>query len=258
MEISSKKKNGNLKKKDKRRNERNNQVKKLLKIFSLLFNAYGEQGWWPLTPEGKTKPIHNARRPETEKQKFEVIVGAILTQNTAWLNVEKAIENLNKAKALSIEKIARIKDKELETLIRPAGYYKQKAERLKRVATYILKNYKSIKEFFNKPLDELRQELLKLKGIGNETADSILLYAAEKPIFVIDAYTKRIFSRLGFFDENISYEKAQEFFMQLPKDVELFKEYHALIVEHGKKTCRRLPKCTICCLRGRCNYNSSK
>jgi len=231
---------------------------RLKTIYRELLKTYGKQGWWPLTPPGALETRNHSGKPINEKHRFEIIVGAILTQNTSWKNVEKAIFELNKEKLIDIKKISKVSRPKLAKLIRSSGYYNQKAERLKVFARHILKYYNgSIASFFNKSLSDLRKELLKIKGIGPETADSILLYAAEKPSFVVDAYTKRVFSRLNLLNES-SYDEIQRFFMQnLPKDVGLFKEYHALIVEHAKQHCRKRPVCEGCILRAKCKFQSN-
>ncbi len=221
-------------------------------IYKKLFKAYGRQGWWPLTNNKLSDG-----RPKHDGHRFEIIVGAILTQGTNWKNVEKAINELNKQNLLDINKISKLPRKKLAMLIKSAGYYNQKAERLKLIANYILKNYKSISKFFNLPTKNLREELLSIKGIGPETADTIILYAADRPSFVIDAYTRRIFSRLKLIDENESYDKIQQFFMQnLPSDADMFKEYHALIVRHAKQYCRKKPLCENCILKKFCNLQN--
>ena len=223
----------------------------ILLIYKKLYSKYSPQGWWPLTIKGY-KSKHHVGRPKKDKHRFEIIIGAILTQNTNWKNVEKAIYNLSKNDLIDIKKISKVNQKKLGELIRPAGYYNQKAERLKIIANYILKNYKgNISSFFKKDMKELREELLKIKGIGPETADSIVLYAAEKPVFVIDAYTKRIFERLGF--KGNDYDEWQRLFMDsLKKDVNTFKEYHALLVELGKRNCKTKAECSGCPLVGIC------
>jgi len=187
---------------------------------------------------------------------------ATLTQNINWNNVEKALHNLSKDILIDVNKIVKINQKRLGGLIRPAGYYNQKAERLKIIANYILNNYQgNINHFFNyerldnrglkKHIQELRNELLKIKGIGPETADSIILYAAEKPVFVIDAYTKRIFGRLGFNAND--YDAWQRLFMDtLSHDLDVFKEYHALIVEQAKRHCKKKAECDDCPISGFC------
>jgi endonuclease-3 related protein len=202
-------------------------MNKLQTIYKKLYNAYGKQNWWPIT---------------TKHRRWEVIVGAILTQNTSWKNVEKAISNLNQAKALGMEKIKQIKKQKLAKLIKPSGYFNQKAERLKIAAEFFSKN--------NKPT---REQLLKVKGIGPETADSILLYAYSKPVFVIDLYTKRIFSRVGMCKSVCSYDELQNIFHKsLKKDSKMFNEYHALIVELAKQHCKKKPECRGCPIYSNC------
>lgn len=203
----------------------------LKKTYKKLFTAFGHQHWWP----GDTP--------------FEVIVGAILTQNTAWTNVEKAIHNLRKAKLLNPKRLHNLSQAELAQHIRPAGYFNIKAKRLKYFLNYLFDDYGgNLKKMFKKRTDALRRELLQVNGIGPETADSILLYAGNHPIFVIDAYTKRIFSRHGIIPADADYHDVQELFMRnLPHDVKLFNEYHALIVKTGKDFCRtKKPLCSKC------------
>jgi len=223
------------------------------KLYNQLYKEYGKQGWWPLSKDNLYTKHHNGA-PETEKDILEICLGAILTQNTNWNNVEKCIYNLNKEKLIDVKRLKKIKTEKLSQLIRSSGYYNQKAIKIKHFIDYIynkkinvLRNSKRIsgtqkfsKKIFDdlkkKKIEELRAELLTVKGIGPETADSIMLYAFEKPIFVIDAYTKRIFSRLGLCKEDVSYDELQKMFMEaLPRDVKLFKEYHALLVAHGKR-----------------------
>lgn len=208
-------------------------------IFRQLQDHFGPQQWWP------------AETP------FEVIVGAILTQNTAWTNVEKAIANLKAAQALSPQALCRLALADLEALIRPAGFFRQKAVRLRNVSSVLVANYDgSVELFCTGPLDEARVRLLALPGIGPETADSILLYAAHRSSFVIDAYTRRIFSRLGILDGSEGYEAIRTRFMaELPADAALFNEYHALIVTLAKACCRkRQPLCPRCPLRAHCRF----
>ncbi|MBS3067549.1 endonuclease [Candidatus Micrarchaeota archaeon] len=188
--------------------------KRLLSIYKELLNQFGQQKWWPADSA------------------FEVVVGAILTQNTNWKNVEKAIANLKNENKLNEKAILEITISELENLIRSSGFYKQKAERLK-LAT---KKWFELKDKNDLSIDVLRKELLSVKGIGKETADSIILYAFEKPIFVIDAYTRR-FCKKYFNFESKNYDEYRTFFEDnLSQDLELFKEYHALIVEWAKNT----------------------
>ncbi|NQT07367.1 MAG: endonuclease III domain-containing protein [Candidatus Omnitrophica bacterium] len=207
---------------------------KLLLIYRKLHKEFGPRDWWPAdTP-------------------FEVIVGAILTQNTAWTNVEKAIRNLKKAKCLNPKGLSELSNDRLAGLIRPAGYYNIKAKRLKNFLKVLQKEFGgSLKRLFKLPLKRLREKLLSINGIGPETADSILLYAGKKPIFVIDAYTKRVLLRHGMIDDGATYEQMQAIFMKhLPRSVKLFNEYHALIVELAKGYCRKRAHCTLCPLKG--------
>ena len=207
-------------------------------IYDVLLKRYGPQGWWP----GNTR--------------FEVITGAILTQNTAWTNVEKAIANLKKARILHPEAMREASIKTLASLIRPAGYYNIKAKRLKNFLAFLFSRYGgSLGRMAKAPTETLRRELLSVNGIGPETCDSILLYAFGRPVFVVDAYTKRIFSRIGLVDEAESYDEVKAFFeSNLPRKAPLYNEYHALIVRHGKETCRTKPRCEGCCLRSMCAY----
>lgn len=200
----------------------------------MLHAEFGPRHWWP----GDTK--------------IEIIIGAILTQNTAWVNVEKAISNLKKEKSLSVSKLAGISEKKLAMLIRPSGYYNVKANRVKNFLKFLNVSYAgSIDKMFRQEVRKLRDELLSVKGIGRETADSILLYAGNKPVFVVDAYTKRIFSRHGFVSESAEYGEIQSFFTDnLPGGPGLFNEYHALIVELGKSICKsKKPLCNKCPIR---------
>ena len=206
----------------------------LTDVYDRLFDRYGPQHWWP----GETP--------------FEVIIGAILTQSTAWTNVEKAIANLKSAGALDPEFLHSISIDKLATLIRPSGYYNAKAAKLKTFVEWLTRDYGgSLDRLFELDTSDLRKELLSIHGIGPETADSILLYAAHRPIFVIDAYTKRIIGRLGLAPSSDSYEAFQQLFMDnLPQDEGMSNEYHALLVRHGKDVCRKTPKCDGCCLAG--------
>ncbi|HBO84515.1 MAG: endonuclease [Deltaproteobacteria bacterium GWC2_42_11] len=203
----------------------------LKKTYKKLFKAFSRQYWWP----GRTQ--------------FEIIVGAILTQNTAWTNVEKAIKNLKKAKVLYPRKMHDLSERELAKLIRPAGYFNIKAKRLKHFLNYLFDKYSGrLDKLFKKRTDKLRRELLLVNGVGMETADSILLYAGSHPIFVVDTYTKRILSRHMIISEDANYDEIQDIFMKnLPHDVKIFNEYHALFVKLGKDFCRnRKPLCSKC------------
>jgi endonuclease-3 related protein len=179
------------------------------------------------------------------------MVGAILTQNTSWGNVEKAIQNLKGKGILNPEGIHRLKKWELAPLIRSSGYYRIKADRLKAFIDFLYEEFDgNLQKMRKRKLEDLRERLLGVKGIGPETADSILLYGLKKSIFVVDAYTKRILSRHGIISDKASYEEVQKLFMDhLPHDEKLFNEYHALIVHLGKMVCRKVPKCDICPLK---------
>jgi len=185
------------------------------------------------------------------------MVGAILTQSTAWLNVEKAIANLRAAGALSPRALRRLGLPELAALVRPSGYYNAKARKLKALVQWLEECcHDDLTRLFAGSAEELRPQLLAVYGIGEETADSILLYAAGKPVFVIDAYTRRVIDRLGFSPDDRSYAAYQALFMDnLPADVGLFNEYHALFVYLGKNVCRRRPLCPQCCLRNVCKFD---
>lgn len=204
--------------------------KDLYEIYKLLFNAFGPQGWWPA------------------RTRFEIIVGAILTQNTAWPNVEKAIKNLQKAGLLDLHALYRTSSYNLYPLLRPSGYYRIKAKRLKCLVKFLQDKYSgNLNELFREPLEKLRRELLEVNGIGQETADSILLYAGKKPIFVVDAYTRRILGHIGILRHRERYEDIQKLFMEnIPKDIKIYNEYHALIVRLGKDICRKKPLCGVC------------
>lgn len=206
----------------------------LMKIYQKLFKTYGPRHWWP----GDTP--------------FEVMVGAILTQNTNWRNVEKAIEQLKRRGLLNMRGIGQLKKLELASLIRSSGYYRIKADRLKSFVGFVIEEYSgSVRKMTREKLEVLRLKLLKVKGIGPETADSILLYGLRKPIFVVDAYTKRILSRHGIISESASYEEIQRLCMNhLSHKEKLFNEYHALLVHLGKTLCKKIPKCDICPLKG--------
>jgi len=210
----------------------------LLEIYDRLMAYYGPQYWWP------------AQEP------FEVMVGAILTQSAAWVNVEKAITRMKAAGVLSPGAIRAIGESELARLIYPSGYYNAKARKLKAFAVWLGESYADdLYKLFGNEVSRLRRQLLDVYGIGPETADSIILYAAEKPVFVIDAYTRRIIDRVGLAPAGKGYGSYQSLFMDnLPADVRLFNEYHALLVYLAKNACRKRPLCRQCCLSSICRY----
>lgn len=203
----------------------------LMAYHRILADKLGPQHWWP------------AETP------FEVIVGAILTQNTSWKNVEAAITNLKREKLLSPLAIEKVSVPRLERLIRSSGYFRQKAKKLKAFVRFLRREYGgALKRMFRTPTAELREKLLGVHGIGPETADSILLYAARKEVFVVDAYTKRILSRHGWTEEDVDYEEMRSLVENnLPRDVSLYNEFHAQFVQVGKNWCRpRDPRCSEC------------
>ncbi|MEJ5229601.1 MAG: endonuclease III domain-containing protein [Pseudothermotoga sp.] len=207
----------------------------LLKVYQILYESYGPQDWWPA------------------ESWFEVIVGAVLTQNTSWKNVERAIVNLKSNGLLEPQRFCAISVQELATFIKSAGFYNLKAQRLKNIVN-LLNEY----DFdFQRLSNELtREKLLSVKGIGKETCDSILLYAFNKPIFVVDNYTKRIFSRLHIIQQKDNYDAVQKLFELIPKDTKIYQEYHALIVKHAKDFCtKKKPKCNFCVIRNLCKYS---
>ncbi len=202
----------------------------LSEMYQAMRAAFGHRGWWP----GETP--------------FEVMVGAILTQRTNWRNAERAVDALREEGLLRPGALARLEPERLQELIRPAGYYRQKAARLLRLARWAeQRTGGDLCVLADVPSDELREELLALRGIGPETADSILLYALERPTFVVDTYTHRVVVRHGLLEPDCGYVELKELFeAHLPRDVELFKDYHAQLVEVGKRFCRTQPRCAGC------------
>lgn len=208
----------------------------ITKVYKILLKEFGPRGWWPINGKYSAE-FKNKIKSKVEK--FEICAGAILTQSTNWKNVEKALDEMRKKGLISRDKLIQIDEKELARIIKPAGYHNQKAKKLKEFAKF--------------KGDVTRENLLDIWGIGPETADSILLYAYDQPFFVVDAYTKRIFSRLGMCDAKDNYEKIQKMFHEnLEKDFKIFNEYHALLVELGKRNCKTKPICETCVLRKIC------
>ncbi len=205
--------------------------KRLRGIHDRMLEHYGEQKWWPA------------------KTAFECVVGAILTQNTAWTNVEKAIGLIRRKTEITVEGIENTPEQALARLVRPSGYFNQKARRLKIFARFVTENYDgNINKLLSEKTEKLRKTLLEIEGIGPETADSIVLYAAGRPSFVVDAYTKRILSRHGLADEKAPYDSVRKLFMDnLPRKATIFNEYHALIVRTAKERChKKKPDCAGC------------
>ncbi|MEL7671325.1 endonuclease III domain-containing protein [Methanobacterium sp.] len=215
----------------------------IIKIYDKLYDLYGPQGWWPLINHDGTNPTktgairgyhpENYDLPAKRDQIYEIILGAILTQNTSWLSAEMALFNLNELNVIDPEKLLKLDVETLKSAIRCAGFLNQKSVYLREITRFFIEIDGNV---------PTRKELLAVKGVGNETADSILLYAYKQPQFVVDAYTKRIFSHLGIVSEDIKYMELKELFeSNLPEDVPLYQEYHALIVEHAKRYYSKKP-----------------
>jgi endonuclease-3 related protein len=205
----------------------------LPKYFETLFAAHGPQHWWPA------------------RTRFEMIVGAILTQNTSWTNVERAIRNLRAANLLSPKGMRAIRASRLASLLRPSGYFRQKTKTIKCFVQFLYKTHRgSLSRMFGTPTELLREQILAVHGIGPETADSILLYAGKQPVFVVDAYTRRILERHSLSHYRAGYEEIRAMLQtSLPRDQQLFNEFHALIVHVGKNFCRpNHPRCSECSL----------
>ena len=206
----------------------------LIELYQTMHSALGPQDWWP------------------GESPLEVVVGAVLVQNTAWRNVERAIANLKSENLLNVECLHRAQTERLEQLLQPAGYFRVKTKRLQHVIRFFVEQHGgSLDNLFALPIDQARQQLLSVNGVGPETADSILLYAGELPRFVVDAYTRRILLRHNWIAPPATYDAMQQLFeRRLEADVALYNEYHALIVRVGNEFCRAKPKCEGCPLRG--------
>ena len=234
----------------------------LRSIFDRLFEAFGPQGWWPTTPRGDIRPRYypeKACRRLEENEQWEIVVGAMLTQNTAWRNVESALAGLWQQGLMDLHAMGSAPLDRLALAVRPSGYFNQKAARLQNIAAYIEERHAGdITDFLRLSPRELRAELLSLKGVGPETADSILLYAAQVPRFVIDAYTRRILGRLGVVEPEVQYDDLQtKFESELPRELEIYNEFHALLVKLATTSCKTIPECRSCCLKECCSYFES-
>jgi len=207
--------------------------RRLLRLYDALYRRFGPQGWWP------------------GRSAFEIIVGAILTQSTAWVNVERALARLRRAGALQPAVLARLAPAQVAALVRASGVYRVKAGRLRAFARHLVRRHGGrLHRFLRQPAPALRAELLAVPGMGRETADSILLYAAGRPVFVVDGYTRRIFVRHRLVSPDVDDAKLQALFeANLPRDPALFNEYHALLVRVAKEYCRTRPRCEACPLR---------
>lgn len=219
-------------------------------IYGALLKSFGPQGWWPIN---KVYSAGDYSKPSSESQMLEICVGAILTQNTNWSNVEKALERLRAENVFSLQKLSSVPEEKLAEFIKSSGYFRQKAKKLQIFVNRVRK-HGSLKAFFSRPTLVVREELLSLWGIGPETADSMLLYAGKHPVFVIDAYTKRIMSRFGVCARDVEYHDLQKLFHEnVKRDVVVFNEYHALLVELAKRNCAKSnPSCSTCPLGSSC------
>ncbi len=202
----------------------------LTELYQAMLQSLGPQHWWP------------------GQNALEIVIGAVLTQNTNWANVERAIKNLRKADLIDVAGLDRIDAEGLGELIRPAGYFRVKTKRLKNLMGFIMDRYQGdLEAMFDQPIGSLRRQLLSVNGVGPETADDIILYAAGKPTFVVDTYTYRVLLRHGLIDPDADYQQIKDLFEQnLPEDVALYNEYHALLVVVGKNHCRPKPRCQNC------------
>lgn len=233
----------------------------IILIYEILLDKYGLQGWWPVYSlrniEGRDNRGYlicgvsigtDRNLPLRKSSKYEIAIGAILTQNTAWTNVEKALSNLIDLNLMDPKIISDIDQKELANVIRPSGYYNQKAKKIKILTRFLLEG-----DYLKDGNIPHRADLLNLWGIGEETADSILLYAYNIPVFVVDAYTKRIFTRIGLLEESADYEEISRIFTNnFENDSVIFQEYHALIVRHAKEYCKKKALCKTCILNNIC------
>ncbi len=236
----------------------------LQKIYQILLKRYGPQGWWPLVEYAGTNPTLRGRLtgyhpgnyelPDTEKQMLEIMLGAILTQNTSWVNAEKALFELHNKSLIDIPRLLRVPLDQLAPIVRSSGYYNQKAARILNLAYYLTDH--PISSLLKRSLEDLRPELRAIKGMGNETCDSVLLYALKKQIFVVDAYTKRLLIRFGLITPTDTYEEVQTLFHhEIQSSVDVYNEYHALIVQHCVHCCVKVPLCESCPLTDFCQKN---
>ena len=212
-----------------------------IQTYNRLYERYGPQNWWPADSA------------------FEIIIGAILTQSTSWVNAKKALENLKSSGYLSPHKIRSLSHIELANLLRPSQYFNSKAKKVQEFSKHLgARHEDDIDKMLSQDTTTLRKELLSIYGIGQETTDDILLYAAQKPVFVVDSYTRRIFARLRLSSLSQTYLDYQQLFQKhLPNDKALYNEYHALIVRHAKIACKTDPLCTNCCLIQSCHYGKN-
>jgi endonuclease-3 related protein len=225
----------------------------LRSVYKKLLAFHGPQGWWPIINPSTSQSEYHLSAPRNESDFFEIAIGAILTQNIAWNNVNRALISLKARGLLDPQQLRRTGTARLARIIRPTGYYNQKAKKIKNFINWYGCHGYRCRDLSRMDPDGLRKELLNVNGIGPETADSILLYAFNIKIFVVDAYTRRIFTRLGLLAGDPEYQEIQDLFhRQFKGSVREYNEYHALIVAHGKNVCKKKPLCGACCLQDLC------
>ena len=229
-------------------------MNRIKSAYKRLLTFHGPQGWWPIVNAATLRSEYHLGAPRDEKDFFEISIGAILTQNIAWKNVDTALAALKKRRILDPLSLQRVRLQTLGSVIRPTGYYNQKAKKIKNFLALYRRYGYDLRAFRSVEPALLRKELLSVNGIGPETADSILLYSLNVKIFVVDAYTRRIFTRLGVLSGKEGYHDIQELFHRhFNGTIQDYNEYHALIVAHGKDYCRKNPRCGDCCLAGICD-----
>ena len=223
-------------------------------LYSNLLEQHGPQGWWPIVDMRLKDARYHLSTPRNDSDVFEIAVGAVLTQNIAWKNVVTAMVNLKQKRLLTAGAIIDAAHEEIAELIRPSGYYNQKTKKLKELSQWFIDRKSLVRSVSRYDAPVLREELLSITGIGPETADSILLYAFNKKIFVVDAYTRRILSRIGTLEGTETYHEIQSLFHEnFTRGIGEYREYHALLVAHGKDVCTKTPCCSDCCLVSRCS-----
>jgi len=230
-----------------------NRIKTLGELYSALLSYYGNQGWWPLMDAKLGESAYSGKEALSPVEEFEIAIGAILTQNVSWKNVDKCMLAIKRQDMMNPEKLHSAEHDEIAALIRSAGYYNQKVKKIKNFLDWFKSENYSFAGMKRMDDEPARRTLLNINGIGPETADSILLYAVQKKTFVIDAYTKRQLVRMGFIADGYSYEELRLLFHEkFTGNLKDYKEYHALFVRHGKKNCSKKPLCGTCFLSNRC------
>ena len=232
-------------------------MNKAEEIYFTLLKIYKKQVWWPIFNTKKGISEYGINAPRNDGDIFEIIIGAILTQNVAWRNVETAIESLKKKRLIFPQKLHKTENSIIASCIRSSGYYNQKTKKIKNFLDWFSTIHYSFNKLKKIKTNNLREMLLSINGIGEETADSILLYGLNRKIFVVDTYTKRIFSRMNLISSSENYSSIQNFFhREFTGTLKRYNEYHALIVAHGKDICKKTPQCNICCLSSSCTFIS--